>query len=518
MSQAQRCIQDVVFNPAPLHDQYGPESGQEGQEYHPQAQRNNQQHDDRAYEPDPYHGHAYGQDGAYDSSYAVAHQQQPDRDYGDSSQHQYMGQPHLPEINHTAPLALPAGAGRAGGPELDSIVDGDGHRGDLPTPSLAPPNPYNDAVNRSSLAYMDDGAARNAWAQQVQSPSHRQDYAEEDTVLARERAQAEQMEHEELERRRQAKEASMNQRSSGQQYEYQPLLRSSAAPKGEASPIHTPPRTSLDQPAAPASSNCQPPQRSSLEAQEPTSEAGSAGIPYSPPSQKHNNTFSAATGSAIGHNSSAAPAQDGGLASRLPPPVLSVDPTHAHPVDPVQSGPLSSPAFASPNAPQPSPSRFEPQSKPRQPVMIRGESALGSKYGDVFVANRAAIDGGNLNSTNAPLPSPSGISGGPNAGAHTGGAVSSGYFRPGDNVSQTSAEPRRVNAGAFRRAPQGPSSLIDGSPRYGNTSAGPSQAEAIRDQYRKMSPELEAPPSDGPRFDVSCLCNCGPYHVHSRAV
>lgn len=465
MTQAQRCIQDVVFNPTPLHEQFG-------------VNGNNVQHERQ-------HRDSYNNDGYTTEGYRhdYHHDQQPSSTdiHGHCtgsqpyySQQEHSDQPHLPEIGRAAPLALPAGAGQANHPEeYDSTVNHYGSHTPGVSASLAPSaaQPLGADPNRSSLAYMEDGATSNAWAAQASAASEqrRSQDNDEDPVLVRERAEAEQIEREETERRLKAKQDALDQPM--QSYEYQPLQQGQ-------SPRHNQRSSSSQDPPRPIQSLADTSyEKHSRQYSGPTDEDPS--IPYA--QQPPQNSY---------HQTSSGPQSFHPISGTYagPPPAINTSVVSAS-----APSPLASPAYG-----QLTSSRFEPQIKTRQPPLLRGESALGSKHGDVFVANRAAVDGGNLNNA-APL-SPS--TGYPNAPAP---ATSSGYYRP-DHSVPSSLEPKRVNAGAFRRAAplQPDHSLGDGSPRYGITMAGPSQAEAIRDEYRQMDVHdpLQAG-SAGPRFDVS---------------
>lgn len=564
MQQAQKCISDVVFNPVALHDQYGNNSGPGAATYNPNSQyaggeyggqgQGSDEHG-RAefgvngghqgqqdsinyggggggggYQDDSWRGHQTTNDayGARDSYPAGGLEGQ----YGGASDdpysaaRNYNNTPYLPEIATASSLAasLPAGA-RAGPPgsetEGESVVDVYNAVLSSDPSGLAVPHLDADA-NRSSLAYMDEGAWGNQ--QSAAARDRTEDLAGDNSVEARERAQAEEderlerekieaeeVERAELERRSREKEQSMRApyRYSGSgSPNQQQEVGTSAAHEQYQSRDSAPPH--VDDPRS----------------------AEHGGLPYSPPPPTHNKYYPEAIerpyipreddGAYHGPTNdpppSAAPPVDA-QPQHQPyeqhqqhtslPPISTVPPAAAN-----TSLPLS-PRSSSPPA---TPTQFEPQPS-RKPIMIRGESALGSKYGDVFVPNRAAVDGGALNSSNgssAPLngsTTPSYLSGAVGGGgSSTAGA--SGYFRGntgGDDRSTGSAEPRKVNAGAFRRAqPIGGGAGGSGGPQYGATMAGPSQADAIRDQYRSTTlataGEGELPAgAASPRFDVSVL-------------
>ncbi|KAK4047545.1 hypothetical protein OIV83_005332 [Microbotryomycetes sp. JL201] len=225
----------------------------------------------------------------------------------------------------------------------------------------------------------------------------------------------------------------------------------------------------------------------------------------------------------------AAPAEHSSSVSRVPPPrIMTATPPPGAlntvlPVSPaVQSETPLSPAAGTPTA-----------KSPRQPVMIRGESALGSKYGDVFVPNRAAIDGGALNTLSNPSTPPVGGSYSPNIVNGGQQQASSGYFRAGPE--QVDSQGRKViSAGAFQQRRPNNNEFYDqqpqprssgygvsntlGSPRFGSAvEGGQTQADVIRQEYlsaqvRAMGGEGQEPTdvmgpggAPSPRFDVSPL-------------
>ncbi|KAM0788075.1 hypothetical protein ACM66B_001246 [Microbotryomycetes sp. NB124-2] len=238
--------------------------------------------------------------------------------------------------------------------------------------------------------------------------------------------------------------------------------------------------------------------------------------------------------------------------ARVPPPrILTATPppgalNTALPASPAPHAPPS--AVGTPLSPQaavgsPSTPTTTGGKAPRQPVLIRGESALGSKYGDVFVPNRAAIDGGALNTSSNPSTpggghTPNAVNGG---GSYSNQPSSSGYFRASND--QIDSQGRKViSAGAFQQQQQqaarrGPTTTNDyyaqpqarsgygvvpslGSPRFGSSvEGGQTQADVIRQEY--LSAQMRAMGGEGqdaldvvatgpggapsPRFDVSPL-------------
>ncbi|KAK4702218.1 hypothetical protein P7C70_g4006, partial [Phenoliferia sp. Uapishka_3] len=157
----------------------------------------------------------------------------------------------------------------------------------------------------------------------------------------------------------------------------------------------------------------------------------------------------------------------------------------------------------------PAPSSMFAATRPSKPGMIRGESALGSKHGDIYVA-------GTNGSNNGGLPPP--------VSAPFQGSGTSGYNSRsgGDSSSITSGSGAagRINAGAFRRAPPQPSYSLP--PTQQGDSRYPSQADSIREAYYAQSQAqsgaqdyIESPrgsivEADSPRFDIS------PLHVQKR--
>ncbi|KAK4047598.1 hypothetical protein OIO90_006139 [Microbotryomycetes sp. JL221] len=246
----------------------------------------------------------------------------------------------------------------------------------------------------------------------------------------------------------------------------------------------------------------------------------------------------------------AGPSQYGGPLRGPPPRILTATPpptaiNTALPSSPAINTPLS-PAAAAAAAASSMGTRETMKPNVRQPVIIRGESALGTKHGDVFVPNRAAIDGGALNTSNSNPSTPNGTPGMNNVGTspYGYGGNQSGYFNSStpipppssSSTHQIDSQGRRiVTAGAFRR-PNEPSNNNNnnhskgfvgtslGSPRYGSMSEGlPSQADVIREQY--LNAQMRAIGGEGqdgfdvlsstgagggggapsPRFDVSPL-------------
>lgn len=137
-----------------------------------------------------------------------------------------------------------------------------------------------------------------------------------------------------------------------------------------------------------------------------------------------------------------------------------------------------------------SPSSPSQSNRTTRPIVIRGESALGSKHGDVFV--------------------PGSVGAVPPIGSATPffGAGGSGYNQGADTSSVSSGDRSKVLAGAFRR-PRVPQYSLppanDGKyPILSASFSGPTHSEAnrIRDEYLAQSGN---PGPDRPTFDVSPL-------------
>ncbi|GAA5868426.1 hypothetical protein JCM1840_006992 [Sporobolomyces johnsonii] len=200
----------------------------------------------------------------------------------------------------------------------------------------------------------------------------------------------------------------------------------------------------------------------------------------------------------------------------------------------------SGPSTAQP----PSASAFEPRpltpktgGGARQPIQIRppqADTALGSKYGDIYVANRAGVDGGPFTPTGI---SP-GLRGVYGSGEPSGGP--SGYFGASttslsNNSTSGETGKRTISAGAFRRpAPAAsfgtsginvnggrsfaPSGYGAGVVEAGQSpSSGPSESELIANSWRssailpsaqqtqEQGSEQYAEPLETPSFDTSPL-------------
>lgn len=562
MQQAQKCISDVVFNPIALHDQYGNDAGAGGAAYNPNSQygggeygaqgQGSDEHGRQAefgvnggghhrqqdsinyggdgggggYQDDSWRGHqsdAYNGPDPYHGGVVDQYASASDDPY--SAARNYNNTPYLPEIATASSLAasLPAGAraGPAGSEtEGESVVDVYNAVLSSDPSGLAVPKLDTDA-NRSSLAYMDEGAWGNqqsggatdrtedlAGDNSIEARERAQ--AEEDERLEREKSEAEEVERAELEKRSREKEQSMRA----------PYRYSGSGSPGQQQEVGTSAAHEQYQ-----SRDSAPPHVEDLRS------AAHDGLPYSPPPPTHNKYYPEAIerpyiareDDGAYHGPTNSPPPSGApSANAQPPQQQSYEQHQQHtslpPISTVPPAAANTSLPLSPRSPSPpaTPTQFEPQQQQKKPIMIRGESALGSKYGDVFVPNRAAVDGGALNSSSGSSVPQNGSTTPSYLSSAVGGGGSSatgasGYFRGNtgaDDRSTGSAEPRKVNAGAFRRAqPIGGGAGGLGGPQYGATMAGPSQADAIRDQYRSTTlataGEGELPGSASPRFDVS---------------
>lgn len=164
----------------------------------------------------------------------------------------------------------------------------------------------------------------------------------------------------------------------------------------------------------------------------------------------------------------------------IPPPPTSFSTPTNIPLDSVSSPTLpTSQYIGSTNAPR--------KSVP-PPALVRGESALGSKYGDVYVS-----------SDNTPAP----VVGSGIVGTGGGGGFSGYNSRLNGDSSSTGGGDRKINAGAFRRGGAAPSPAIGAGSSAGrfqssigsgsnSNSNSPSQSDAIRDLYRANSGGIQS--------------------------
>ncbi|KDE06603.1 hypothetical protein MVLG_03099 [Microbotryum lychnidis-dioicae p1A1 Lamole] len=523
MQQAQRCIQDVVFNPVPLG---------EGRQYDHDRYRTAED-DFRAAQPqnggapiDDYRG-GYG-------GMAEEKQWSGPNDYYGGQPERYVSEsqaPALPEI-YSQPL-LPPGAGSGGfsgnkGREQQQQHDQNGSNGALAAP-FAHYEQYNQTTapysgsNGNHAPYVDAPSGSNRpsfeYPATTQDPSQRRaSYEQESPALTKEREQAEDA-------------ARATQQPNSWRQNSQPNVASTREAKGHNQAYDNGSDVAPAAPSPAYAAQAERPRTPVQEQQEqPTyvspSAIGSNALP--------NNRASPVGGgvSFFTHPDYDRPyvpkAGDGayhGQPAGVPPPPSNANASGKNTayLPPVNSAPAPPPITPTPTSPSSS-------SGNRRPVVIRGESALGSKHGDVFVANRAPIDGGALNAAapSGPNVSSSGYAAG------TGGGGASGYYRSSDANNGSS----KIPAGAFRRGPSNQymgggvaagGQMLPGPPRANDfgpstttngTSPSPSESMSIRDQYlardtallqqqqqqqQQQQAEGFAGVGAGPRFDVTPL-------------
>lgn len=150
------------------------------------------------------------------------------------------------------------------------------------------------------------------------------------------------------------------------------------------------------------------------------------------------------------------------------------------------------------------PSSPAPLFTPVRPSNLRGESALGSKHGDIYVPG-ANTGGGTAAAANGGA-GPFQGAGTSGYNARTGGGGDASSIGSGSGGG-------KANAGAFRRFQAPPRTQFSlpppqqGDSRY-PTPGQTSQAATIRDQYYATSPgeqQQQQGGGEGPRFDVSPL-------------
>jgi len=472
MSEAQRCIQDVVFNPSA--DGAGPDESSPFPADGQPAQFQGQAYDDRR----PSVQDQYGSYRGNDHQNGNGTYQSPINDYDHNQADHGLAYPN--------PNALPE-------VETGSFAE------DFNTPSYNP-NAGSDfaakARDRSSLAYMTGDsdehhdipppmpALPGSAADPGLSPiSDRSEH--EDLTYQRELEQEQQYRHDDHQSHQQ------HRRPSAEHYRYEGLVDGEAqyAPvRADATPNMGSHYTPEESPASqggfhPHDKSVEPliPQWGTNDAEE--------GISYNPPTKP--NTYQeerpyvpkpgdgayrgpsqepplSATSDRGGNNSRGGSSVGGGSANERP---------------------------LSPNAPSDAfRPAFVPQKKERPPPAARGESALGSKYGDL---GSPSVGG------STPTGSTSGrfaLGGGATVGAQEAGQ--SGYFRAADATSPGSGmelPSQRVKAGAFRRPtdPQyyGTSTAgsIPAGGRYGapppltHSMSSRSAAEEIKEAYRSSA-------------------------------
>ncbi|SCV71200.1 BQ2448_2788 [Microbotryum intermedium] len=517
MQQAQRCIQDVVFNPVPLSEdeQYDHNRHRTGEDDYRAAQQQAGGASVDDYRAD-YGAMADGKQWGTQSDQYGHHEH-----YTSGSQ-----APALPEI-YSQPL-LPPGAGSAtygGNNGREQQHDQQQHAPES-SGALAAPFAHYESCNQPSSPYMGSNGSNTPYLDAptgsnrpsfehpaaVQDPQARTSYDQESPALIKEREQAEEA-------------ARAAQQPNPWRQDSQPNVSSSRETEGQSQGY---PNGSDAAAAAPLPAYVQAerPRTPVQDPQEPTYVSPSA---IGSNAVKHASPVVAGTSSYIhpDYDRAYVPKAGDGAYHGQPagaPPLPSnanASGTNAAYFPPVNTAPAPPPIPSTPTSPSLS-------SANRRPVVIRGESALGSKHGDVFVANRAPIDGGALNAAAPSGPNPS--SSGYPAGPGTGGA--SGYYRSADANSGSG----KIPAGAFRRGPSnqymaggvvaggqmlpGPPRANDFGPSTTSASPSPSESMSIRDQYlardaallqqqqqqqKQQQVEGFAGVGAGPRFDVTPL-------------
>lgn len=500
MSEAQRCVQDVVFNPC--------SDGKNPEVESPFQQQGNATHnyDSQQQQQGEYNGHSQAQHhqneymgGGQGEDYAS-----PRADYNP-----YSNEPRSPEAEYSGGLAYP----NTTLPPIEhaGALMGDGGLGaDLTTNDFA-----SQARDRSSLAYMtapesdedhatpppmpSNAAERVATHDQTLSPLSDASEAKE---LAYQR-ELEQAKHQSWE---QTQVPRLGRRpSEGQRYQYGlPASDTQYAPQQVD---QTPAIPSASTPEASPREGSFHPHDKSVEPLVPRwGVPGGAGngsdhtetsISYNAPSKPTLYVEERAYIPKQGDGAYHGPSQD--------PPMSS---TSSHFGASGGGGNNSnsrngSSVGSDTGAATTGSSQFQPK---RPSAAQRGESALGSKYGDL---GSPQLNGGSTGGT-TPTAGNSGrfqLGGGATVGAQT----SSGYFRPSDSQpaggEMELPSQRKVNAGAFRR-PQVATQEVPrwqgyqpGVGGYGGgapspqTPSGRSEAEEIMQAYRASA--IPVPPSTG---------------------
>lgn len=529
LQEAQRCLQDVVFNPAPITEGYA-QTQHHAREYSAEtAQQQTPAHFEES-GIRPVHGDDFGrehetsQQGSQYATYGSSYAQQQQYPRYDDTQHQSAQSPadlsHGPQLQPLPdfrPLSVVTPASQYPNAPTPA-VDGYASR----TPNLAPPaqdDRYN--PDRSSLAYMGE-------APQSEYQHDTRQGRVQDDVEAREAEQAfaaearERAQHEENAAQPGYGQSPYGAGSAPVQHvetagegESDVVRRDMHAgadmgiPSGPLSPITEMPTPAMQQGTTPNPQETTAPRASSSQ--------GHAPIDYArPPSaaeQRHQ--------------------YEGGPPERSysPAPATSVPSYATHGPQVEVSNPIAYGAAAAvPTSPlaQPQPSTmpggtagaFEPRAltpktvgsgdagtrNDRRPLQIRpAGDALGSKHGDVYVPSR--FETAPYSPASPRAPSDAGMS---------------GYFNGSPGANNGSGEPKRtLPAGAFRR-PQpaaGPGSYNSSGtgarpfaasgyqydPSAQPQAAGPSESELIAQQWRETSVPQAAPgipaPTD-PQADV----------------
>lgn len=435
MTDAQRCIQDVVFNPLPATSSLG------GQQQHygdPSA--------NESYHPSTDQG-GYGS-----HSYAPQHAYPSYEQRGDALE-------PLPTIHHS-PLR---GAADLPSPNAYGENSSAG-------PGYAAQQEYG---NRSSLAYMDSEVEHQAQERGVRGEEtfpvderDEHDY-ERGEVYEREQAEEEKREYERTQGTTSEKQQEYDQpREHGQTYEQPQQQQQEYEQQHQyAEPDHPPPPVDVTQHE----------ERPYV----PHADDGAYHGPLSPDDVQPRATPLYAALSTSQQQQS--PTTQSVFP---PPPPPEIHTPLASPTRTSQPAYPTEPSYPSAHLPSAQPSFPSQPSSPSRPLIIRGESALGSKHGDIFVPNTIGA----------------GAAGG---GSFLGQGTSGYNARTGDTSSIGSGEARRVNAGAFRRPSAQTGNSFGGSlAGEGRYPTGPSEANAIREAYRAAE--------EAPKFDVS------PLRVQSR--
>lgn len=448
MAEANRCLQDVVFNPMPISSGNPPSAALQRLSMHKQQQQQQpQEEDDIRRVGGPTYAGSYPMNTG-DQTHSRGNSQSQD------------GSHYLPNIAATAPLDERYASAQQqqqqqqqqGGLGAPVIND---YRSSLAYMGTTDDHHYNEVLDRERKEAEDEARnAENTWARPDAPTDATRQEPEPVTVAS----------------------PSYMPRSSTEE-----STSRAYAPPGSSVPL-----------AASNSQNQMPhaPQHSSPLAAGSTTTANPNERPYIP---KEN---------------------DGAYHGPRPdqPPPRVVTPTFGT----APSSPLVGPSSAPPAPSSSTTAAGKAAATTTKPPMVRGESALGSKHGDIYVAGRT--DGPQQFSTGGPVNVP---------GAPFVPPAQSGYNNnnnPSSAASFGSSDPNNrrgvINAGAFRRG--GPSSAGYAPPSGYDTrfAAGmpgaipeaPSPADKIRDQYRAAYAEeaAGAVPLDGgasaaPRFDTTPL-------------
>ncbi|GAA6002099.1 hypothetical protein JCM10207_003072 [Rhodosporidiobolus poonsookiae] len=555
VSEAQRCLQDVVFNPAPISQPFGQAEYGAGEGTHDEGQQHYREgameHPNGEGYPEHQYATQHYQDGSYGQQhtpYSVAspHSFAPPQAYASPAQAQYADDSHRRNSKRLS-QTLPEQPLPHSGPQLQPLPDFrplaittpeeqprqlhdvgttpqvDGYASRSPPVSgagaagLAPPTTAGYDPHRSSLAYMGEAPPSDqGHHEQLEAMEAAQ--ALENEAREREEHERMQYEHEQAQAQQQQEFSYRTQDYGGgadEADEREVVERDMhgqegglAAPRSGGNPLSpivevaTPAMTHVEESPRPSEASARPyeyqplrepvreqppPQQPATEGQRgpsidyvrPASAAdrrqqyGEEHAPTTTPPLPESNTYPS-------HGTSYPAAETGpsDVASPTSPTAGSTVSTALRPPSYVTTGPSFEPV----------PRSMTPTSE-RRPIHIRpvGEAALGSKYGDVFVANRG---------DSSPLASP-------RAAFRAEGSGPSGYFGASTTSVNSGAGSeggkRTVPAGAFRRAaPPGarfaPSGYGEQPPSRLERS-GPSESELIAQQYRSSAIPLSADPA-----------------------